>query len=155
MRKIFIIATLVALGAGANATADDEATSLEGDGDVEVIEEVITPAEHNNKSAYNLTEEQKACIEAENCPKFKRKSSGDEPVIKDRSEKRKRGDKKEFSKMSEEEKAALAESRDCIQAAYEKCGVEMLEMPESSGRAKGNRKSTERPVAEELSSEEI
>ena len=66
-----------------------------------------------------LTDEQKACVEEQGCPKHERPD-------------RKDGEKPEKPKdMTDEEKAAMKESRECMKKAFETCGVEM---PKKDGK---------------------
>jgi len=53
-----------------------------------------------------LTDEQKACLDAQNCPK---------PDMQ-------KGDKKE---MTAEDKAAMQAARDCRKKAFETCGIQV------------------------------
>jgi len=72
----------------------------------------------------NLTDEQKACIEAANCPKIEmvKPQAGDfQPGQK--------GEKSRAANMSDEEKAAMQASRDCMKKAFEDCGIQMPERP--------------------------
>jgi hypothetical protein len=71
----------------------------------------------------NLTDEQKACVEAANCPKTERKKGGPDGEPQNRE----RGEKPE---LTEEEKAAREAERECTKKAFESCGIEMPERPE-------------------------
>ena len=74
-----------------------------------------------------LTDEQKACIEKQGCPKE------DRPDFK-------KGEKPEKPKdMTDEEKAARKEARECRKKAFETCGIEMPERPEFKKGGKGNK----------------
>jgi len=64
-----------------------------------------------------LTDEQKACIDEQGCPKIEfKKSDGEKP-----------------------DKEAMKESRECMKKAFETCGVEM---PERPARPEGDRSAT-------------
>ena len=65
----------------------------------------------------NLTEEQKACLEAADCPKPEMKKEG-------------KGDIKKGEKPGMAEEAKFQENRECMKKAAEKCGIEMPEKPE-------------------------
>jgi hypothetical protein len=69
-----------------------------------------------------MTDEQKACIEKQGCPKAER------PDFK-------KGEKPKD--MTDEEKASMKESRECQKNAFEACGVEMPERTERKGPRKG------------------
>ncbi|MDR3208463.1 MAG: hypothetical protein LBT45_01285 [Rickettsiales bacterium] len=82
----------------------------------------------------NLTEEQRACVEKADCPKIERKApEGAKPDDKER------GERPERPEMSEEEKAAMKESRECLDKAFEDCGIEKPERPEGGRPGPGGK----------------
>jgi hypothetical protein len=67
-----------------------------------------------------MTEEQKACIERQGCPKSEKPNF-------EKGEKPEKGQRPE---MTDEQKAAMSAERECQQKAFETCGIQMPERPE-------------------------
>ncbi|MDR1361066.1 MAG: hypothetical protein LBJ18_02015 [Rickettsiales bacterium] len=64
-----------------------------------------------------LTEEQVACIEAQNCPRIKiPQSAGNQ-----------KSEKGQMPKMTEEQKAEMDANRECMKKAMKTCGIQIPE----------------------------
>ncbi|MDR1009349.1 MAG: hypothetical protein LBL52_03815 [Rickettsiales bacterium] len=100
MRKIAIFTVIAAIGASVHISAQPPAGGPGSDG------------KHGGPMR-NLTEEQKACVEAAACPQHEMKK----PEMKK-------------SEMTEEEKAKMEEARECREKAFKACGIEMPARPE-------------------------
>lgn len=125
MKKIIMLAAIAALGISANATANPPQGGPKGEG-------------HFGGFMQNLTEEQKACIEAANCPKTEKRGPKDDSAAGDHKVKERgaKSERPERPEMSEEDKAAMQASRECMKKAFENCGIEMPERPEGGKKPK-------------------
>ena len=75
---------------------------------------LFAEGEHKHgKFKMDLTDEQKACLEEQGCPKPEFKKEGEKP-----------------------DKEARKESRECMKKAFETCGIERPERPERPDRPK-------------------
>jgi hypothetical protein len=112
MKKALIAALLLALPVMANA-----ADGQPGFG-----------GERKGGFKEQLTDEQRACLEAQNCPKreMKKPEDGLQP-----------GQKPERKEQTAEEKSAREAERECQKKAFETCGIQMPKHPE--GMPRGNK----------------
>ncbi|MDR2268748.1 MAG: hypothetical protein LBD94_01020 [Rickettsiales bacterium] len=74
-----------------------------------------------------LTEEQKACVEKQGCPKREMKKPEGEVQ---------EGARPERKEPTEEEKAEMEAERECRKKAFEICGIQMPERPEGMPKGK-------------------
>ncbi|MDR2769961.1 MAG: hypothetical protein LBB08_00755 [Rickettsiales bacterium] len=111
MKKAMIAALLLALPAAASSADEQNGPRPEGGG-------------KHGGFMMQLTEEQKACIENQGCPKREKKGHDG-------------GGKHEKPQMTDEEKAEMEADRECRKKAFETCGIQMPERPE--GGPKGGR----------------
>jgi hypothetical protein len=116
MRKIVMLAIVAAICASGRISAQPPAEGRGSGG-------------RRGGPMQNLTEEQKACVEAAACPQHEmKKPEGD--LDGDR----KKGEKPVMPEMTEEEKAEMEEARECRKKAFESCGIEMPERHEDGRR---------------------
>ncbi len=83
----------------------------------------------------NLTAEQKACLEQQNCPTPQMPEMGARP---DMGTPPVPGEKPQMPEMTDQQRAEMAAAQECQRAAFETCGIEMPAMPDRQGApAKG------------------
>ena len=109
MKKIFIVALLLALPVMANADPvlqdDPKPENAFGAGPG------VGDRRRGGGFMKHLTETQKKCLEEQDCPKYERKPKGEKP------------------EMTEEERAAMKEERECLKKAFDTCGIQTPERP--------------------------
>ncbi|MCL2748531.1 MAG: hypothetical protein FWE50_00460 [Alphaproteobacteria bacterium] len=126
MRKIFIMAFLLTLPVMANAEAVPDGKFSGG---------------KIGSFMEQLTDEQKACLAEQDCPKsgMKMKKSGEEL---------KSGQLPDKRELTEEEKAAREASRECMKKAFETCGIQMPERMKDDKTQRPERGVSERGISE-------